>query len=54
MDGHKTQLFLLDSSFIVWVILGIITCGIAFIWIIPYYKACQINFYRSLRGETLV
>ena len=53
MDGHKTQLFLLDLSFIGWGILGIITCGIACIWIIPYYKACQVNFYRSLRGEAL-
>ena len=48
MDGHKMDLFILDLSFIGWGLLGIITCGIGFIWIVPYYRQTKANFYRSL------
>ena len=48
MDGHKMDLFVLDLSFIGWGLLGIITCGIGFIWITPYYRQTKTNFYRSL------
>ena len=48
MDGHKMDLFVLDLSFIGWGLLGIITCGIGFIWITPYYRQTKTNFYHSL------
>lgn len=48
MDGHKMDLFVLDLSFIGWGLLGLITCGIGFIWITPYYRQTKANFYRSL------
>ena len=48
MDGHKMDLFILDLSFIGWGLLGLITCGIGFIWITPYYRQTKANFYRSL------
>ena len=48
MDGHKMDLFVLDLSFIGWSLLGIITCGIGFIWITPYYRQTKTNFYHSL------
>jgi len=48
MDGHKMDLFVLDLSFISWGLLGIITCGIGFIWIVPYYRQTKANFYRLL------
>ncbi|AEB92369.1 hypothetical protein LJP_0030c [Lactobacillus johnsonii DPC 6026] len=48
MDGHKMDLFVLDLSFIGWGLLGIITFGIGFIWIVPYYRQTKANFYRSL------
>lgn len=51
MKGHKAELFLLDISFWGWNILGIITCGIGFIWIIPYYRQTKANFYRQLAGN---
>lgn len=48
MDGHKMDLFILDLSFIGWGLLGLITFGIGFIWITPYYRQTKANFYRSL------
>ena len=48
MDGHKMDLFVLDLSFIGWGLLGLITCGIGFILITPYYRQTKANFYRSL------
>lgn len=48
MDGHKMDLFVLDLSFIGWGLLGIITCGVGFIWITPYYRQTKTNFYHSL------
>lgn len=51
MDGHKTDLFVLDLSFLGWAILGIVTAGIGFIWITPYYRQTKANFYRKLAGD---
>lgn len=51
MDGHKMDLFLLFLSFIGWFILGAITVGIAYIWIIPYAVATYANFYQSVKEE---
>ncbi|MDE6546550.1 MAG: DUF975 family protein [Lactobacillus sp.] len=48
MNGHKMDLFVLDLSFIGWGLLGLITLGIGFIWITPYYRQTKANFYRSL------
>ena len=48
-DGHKMELFVLDLSFIGWELLGALTCGIAYIWIQPYYTATKANAYETLR-----
>ena len=53
-DGHKMELFLLTLSFIGWMILGMFTLGIAYIWIIPYYYATFANAYRKLNPVTVV
>ena len=50
MDGHKMELFVLYLSFIGWYLLGAITFGIAFIWIIPYISATMANFYNSIKN----
>ena len=52
--GHKMELFLLTLSFIGWMILGMFTLGIAYIWIIPYYYATLANAYRKLNPVTVV
>lgn len=48
MKGHKMDLFVLDLSFIGWVLVGILTCGIGLIWITPYIRQTRANFYRNL------
>ena len=50
MRGHKWQLFKLHLSFIGWIILCCLTCGIGFIFLSPYINTAQANFYEYLRG----
>lgn len=49
MNGHKMELFILQLSFIGWAILGALTFGIGFIWIMPYISATTANFYNSIK-----
>lgn len=49
-DGHKAELFVLGLSFIGWALLGCITFGIAYIWVIPYMNATYTNAYYYLKG----
>ncbi|MBJ6745474.1 DUF975 family protein [Streptococcus sp. 121] len=48
MDGHKLDLFLLDLSFIGWVLLSILTFGIGSLWLSPYIYTTRAAFYREL------
>lgn len=48
MSGNKMHLFLLDLSFIGWFLLGLITFGIAFLWITPYWNTARAAFYEDL------
>ncbi len=48
MDGHKWRLFCLDFSFIGWHILGILTCGVITLWIMPYQQLAHAYFYDDL------
>ena len=48
-DGHKMDLFVLGLSFIGWILLGLITLGIALIWVIPYMQTTFANAYKSLK-----
>lgn len=47
MKGNKTRLLLLYLSFILWYLLGIVTVGIAFLWITPYIKSTEAVFMMS-------
>ncbi|RMC38741.1 MULTISPECIES: DUF975 family protein [unclassified Lactobacillus] len=51
MVGHKWQLFVLDLSFLGWYLIGLLTLGIGFIWIVPYVQTTKANFYRQLAGD---
>ncbi len=48
-NGHKGELFVLGLSFIGWILLGYITLGIAYIWVIPYMLTTYINAYHTLK-----
>lgn len=45
---ESMRLFLLDLSFIGWFLLGLITFGIAFLWITPYWNTARAAFYEDL------
>lgn len=49
MNGHKMDLFMLLLSFIGWHLLGIITCGIFEIFIIPYQQIAVIKFLSDIK-----
>lgn len=51
MVGHKMDLFVLQLSFIGWWLLSILTFGIGFLWLVPYYQETKANFYRNLAEE---
>ena len=50
MKGHKWQLFCLDFSFIGWLLLGALCCGIGTLWVTPYMMAARANFYENLKA----
>ena len=50
MKHNKFKLFRLYLSFILWFILGFITFGIAYLWIMPYLNVTIANFYDILKG----
>jgi len=49
MYGHKMRLFFLWLSFIGWILLGIFTFGIGFLYVMPYYNATITNFYEDVK-----
>ena len=51
MNGNKWRLFCLHFSFIGWMLLGILTFGILYFWIIPYMQTAQAEFYRDIIAE---
>ncbi len=51
MEGHKMEYFLLGLSFIGWILLGFITCGIGLFWVIPYTITANGEFYQELKKE---
>lgn len=53
MKGHKGRLFVLEVSMIGWVIVSILSLGIATIWTVPYIGMTISEFYRTCGGEDL-
>lgn len=49
MLGNRMRFFLLGCRFIGWFILGILTAGIGFIWIGPYFVTSMSIFYEELK-----
>ena len=49
--GHRLQLFLLDLSFLPWYLLCILTCGILFIWKLPWIRATEVAACHSLIAD---
>lgn len=51
MNGHKFDLFVLHLSFILWHLLGLITLGIAYLWVTPYIIMSESVFYENISRQ---
>ncbi len=51
MTGHRWQLFALRLSFLGWNLLGMLTLGIGFLFIIPYKTLAETVFYNEISGR---
>lgn len=51
MDGYKADYFFFLLSFIGWILLGALTLGILYIWIIPYMTCAQAIYYDELKKK---
>ena len=49
MYGHKGDYFVFGLSFILWWLLGIVTCGIAFFYVIPYQQVATAKFLNDIK-----
>lgn len=54
MHGHKWELFVLNLSFIPWILLSVVTLGIGLIYVIPYMETTIANFYQSIKRQPQV
>ena len=52
MKGHKGELFVLDLSFIGWIIVAMFTLGIGLFWVSPYMECTRANFYACLAAQS--
>lgn len=52
MAGHKWEWFVLSLSFILWDLLGVFTCLLAFIYVSPYTTVTLANYYYALKGNS--
>ena len=53
MKGHRWQLFKFQLSFIGWWLLAICTCGLALVYVGPYFAVSHVNIYNALKNETM-
>ena len=51
MQGHKLEYFYMELSFLGWHLLGTVICGLAYIWIIPYYQMSMVKFFNAIDEE---
>ena len=49
MNGYKWDYFVFQLSFIGWILLGVITAGIAYIFICPYINVATVLYYEELK-----
>ncbi|MDR1227312.1 MAG: DUF975 family protein [Prevotellaceae bacterium] len=51
MYGYKWKYFCLGCRFIGWFFLGILSCGIGFLWIAPYLHISVAKFYEDVKAN---
>ena len=50
MDGHKLDTWILELSFIGWILLGMLACCVGLFFVEPYYQATYAELYAVLRN----
>ena len=53
MNGHKMDLFILDLSFIGWMIVGSLCLGVGTLWVSAYMEAAHAHFYESIQSYVI-
>ena len=48
MKGSKGRLFYLNVSFFPLLLLGLLSCGVAYLWLVPYMNATASEFFLDL------
>ena len=48
MKGHRMELFLLNLSFIGWMIVGSLCLGVGTLWVSAYMETANAVFYEEL------
>jgi uncharacterized membrane protein len=48
MHGYKWKFFVLQVSFIGWILLSLLSLGIGFLWLAPYITTSNAAFYNEL------
>lgn len=51
MNGNKGRLFVLELSFIPWLLLVTVTFGLAAFYVVPYMQATMAAFYEDLKMQ---
>ena len=49
MNGYKMDYFIFGLSFFGWIILGVFTLGLLYIWLIPYMMSAEVIYYDELK-----
>jgi uncharacterized membrane protein len=53
-QGYKWEIFVLGLSFLGWVLLGILSLFIGFLWLSPYMYTTFTNLYFKLKQESII
>ena len=53
MHGHKLEYFGLQISFIGWIVVCCVTCGIGFLWLIPYNLTANAAFFDEAKDNII-
>lgn len=51
--GHRWDIFVLELSFIGWFLICMMSLGIGFLWLLPYYYMTMTNAYHALLQDAL-
>ena len=51
MDGRLWEYFVLELSFILWHLLALVTCTLAYIYVYPYITVTLANYYNEIKDH---